>query len=407
LNEPIAIVRLGHKGDGVAADGTFIPYTVPGDVVRLGAGPKPRIDEILTAGPSRTDAACRHFGTCGGCTLQHVAPDAYFSWKRDMISLALAQRGFESSMLEDVRAVGPGSRRRASFKARCAAGAVSIGYYEPQSHLLVDLQECPILVPALFDALPKIANGLMHLLSRRESVEFHVTSTDAGLDVSLKWKRAHGPDTYFELAEFAQELKLARLSWNGETVAVAQTPYLRVGNHIVLLPVEPFLQPTSEGEAILQSLVCEGVEGAIHVADLFAGCGTFTLALTDRCSVSAVEKNAAMATALEAAARERHSKVGVERRDLFGRPLLPSELSKFDVVILDPPRLGAKAQALQLAKSDIQRVVYVSCNPTSFARDARILCDSGFRLRRVVPIDQFLWSAHVELVAFLERDKSL
>jgi len=407
LNEPIEIIRLGRKGDGVAADGTFVPYTVPGDVVRLGAGPKPCIDEILMAGPSRTNAACRHFGTCGGCSLQHVALDAYLCWKRDIISSALAQHGFENSMLEDVRTVGPGSRRRASFKARCAAGAVSIGYYEPHSHLIVDLQECPILVPALFEALPKISNGLMQLLSNGESAEFHITSTDAGLDVSLKWQHPHGPDIYSQLAEFAQELKLARLSWNGEPVAVARAPFLRVGDYIVLLPVEPFLQPTSEGEAILQSLVREGVEGAIHVADLFAGCGTFTFALTDRCSVSAVEKDVAMTNALEAAARERPSKVFVERRDLFGRPMLPYELSKFDVVVLDPPRLGAKAQAQQLAKSDIQRVVYVSCNPNSFARDAQILCDSEFRLRRVVPVDQFLWSAHVELVAFLDRDKSL
>jgi len=170
------------------------------------------------------------------------------------------------------------------------------------------------------------------------------------------------------------------------------------------LPVEPFLQPTAEGEAILQSLVREGVDGAGRVADLFAGCGTFALSLEETCSVSAVEDHAAMAEALETAADEKNSKVSVEIRDLFRRPLLPAELSRFDAVILDPPRPGAKRQAEQLAGADVSKIVYVSCNPSSFARDARILCDGGFRLRRVVPVDQFLWSAHVELVAFFDRD---
>ena len=262
-----------------------------------------------------------------------------------------------------------------------------------------------MLVPALAEAMPKFRSGLERLLDPGDVAELHVTHTNAGLDVSLKWKRPSGPDIHFALAEFAQELNLARLSWNGEPVAMARAPYLRIGSHTILLPVEPFLQPTSEGEAILQSLVREGLQGAINVADLFAGCGTFALALTDRCSIKAVEANAAMAEALEDAARENNSDIVVQRRDLFQRPLLPYELKTFDHVILDPPRLGAKGQAEQLAKSDVPRIVYVSCNPSSFGRDARILSDGGYRLWRVVPVDQFLWSAHVELVAFLKRDK--
>jgi 23S rRNA (uracil1939-C5)-methyltransferase len=242
------------------------------------------------------------------------------------------------------------------------------------------------------------------LLRPGEGAQLHVTQLRAGLDVSLDWKKPRKPDVLFALAEFARDLQLARLSWNGEPVAVARAPYLKIGDHTVLLPVEPFLQPTAEGEAILQSLVREGVEGAGHIADLFAGCGTFALSLDETCSVVAVESNAAMMEALGNAANEKSSKVAVEIRDLFRRPLLAAELHRFDAVILDPPRPGAKRQAEQLARADVRKIVYVSCNPSSFARDARIICDGGYVLQRVVPVDQFLWSAHVELVAFFDRN---
>ena len=404
MNEIVEIVRLAGGGEGVTADGAFVPYTIPGDIVRIDGGPNPRVNEIIKAGPWRAAAKCRHFGRCGGCSLQHVAQDAYLGWKRDLIVSALARRGFENIDIEDVRVVGPGTRRRAVIKARTTTDGVVLGFYEPQSRQLVDVWECPVLVPKITEALPKIRSRLEEILHSGEGAELHITHTDAGLDVSLHWKRPRGPDTHFALAEFAHELKLARMSWNGETVAVARAPYLRIGRHTVLLPIEPFLQPTSEGEAILQSLVREGVEGAGNVADLFAGCGTFALALAETCSIAAVEGNAAMAAALEDAAAEENSRVAVVRRDLFRRPLLAPELAKFDAVILDPPRPGAKRQAEQLAKSNVSRIVYVSCNPSSFARDARILCGGGYRLRRVVPADQFLWSAHVELVAFLDRD---
>lgn len=404
MSKNVEIVRLGSGGDGATTDGTFVPHTVPGDIVRLGSGANPRVEEIIEAGPWRQAATCRHFGVCGGCSLQHVNQVAYLGWKRELIVSALARRGFENIEIEDVRAVMPGSRRRASFKARRTASGVMLGFYEPQSRNLVDAKECPILISALAEALPRMRRGVEKLLVPGETAELYTTHTDAGLDISLRWKKTGGSDVHFALAEFAQELGLARLSWNGEVVAVASAPHMRVGGHTIFLPIEPFLQPTREGEAILQSLVQLGVSGAVEVADLFAGCGTFSLALAEGCSVSAVEKNSAMISALEDAARDGNSKIAVERRDLFSRPLLPSELAKFDAVILDPPRPGAQRQAGQLAKSGVSRIVYVSCNPTSFARDARILSDGGYRLRRVVPVDQFLWSAHIELVAFLDRD---
>ncbi len=404
MSEIVEIVRLAHGGDGVTADGVFVPYTIPGDVVRIDGGSSPRLEEVVEAGPWRTEPKCRHFGHCGGCSLQHVTRDAYLAWKRDLIDSALTKRGLKNAPIENVRTVEPGTRRRAVINARSMADGVVLGFHEARSDELVDILECPVLVPRLADALPKIRSKLGNLMHCGEAAVLHLTQTSAGLDVSLNWKRVSGPDTHFALAEFAQELNLARLSWNGEPVAVARAPYLRIGRHTVFLPVEPFLQPTSEGEAILQSLVREGVQGAGHVADLFAGCGTFALGLSQTRSITAVEGNMAMAAALNDAAAEKGSKIVAERRDLYRRPLLASELATFDAVILDPPRQGAKAQAEQLAKSDVARIVYASCNPSSFARDARILSDGGYKLRRLVPVDQFLWSAHVELVAFLERN---
>jgi len=404
VNDPVEIMRLGHAGDGVASDGTFIPYTVPGDVVRLAGPPRSHPPEILTAGPTRTAPICGHFGICGGCALQHVETQAYLDWKREQVLGALAQRGFTGIAVEAIRAVGPATRRRAVLKARRTRNGVALGFYEPESRNLVDLAECPVLVPAIANALPRLRSALADLLKPDDTAELHITHTREGLDVSLKWKRKTSADTLVALSVFANAMDLARLVWNGELVALARSPTLEIGGHFVQLPPEPFLQATAEGEAILQSLVREGVGAAKNVADIFSGCGTFGLFLAKGRSIAAFESNAEMLAALSAAARARGSNVTVERRDLFRRPLFPTELTKFDAVVINPPRPGAKAQSEQLARSSVPRVVYVSCNPASFTRDARILADGGFRVARVVPLDQFVWSPHVELVAELTRD---
>ncbi len=406
MSGTVEILKLGHAGDGVTANGLFLPYTVPGDVVRLTEDAKPRVAEIVTAGAWRKIPDCAHFGKCGGCALQHVDTQAYLTWKRDLIVTALAQRGFETIEFDPMRAVAPHTRRRAVLKARRNREGVALGFYEPESRNLVDISVCPILAPALAKVLPKLRTALASLLREGDTAELHTTATDAGLDISLKWKRGPSMNTLMALAEFAQRLDLARLSWNGDIITVAREPYLRIGKHTVYLPIEPFLQPTREGEAMLQALVGEGVGAAKRIADLFAGCGTFALSLAEGRSVAAVEDNALMLAALDAAARAQGSKAVIERRDLFRRPLMASELKRFDAVVIDPPRPGAKAQAEQLAASEVPRIIYVSCSPSSFARDARILADGGYHLRRVTPVDQFLWSPHVELVAVLEREGS-
>jgi 23S rRNA (uracil1939-C5)-methyltransferase len=406
VSEIVEIVKFGHGGDGVAQDGLFVPYTVPGDVARVGRdGPRGALDEIITPGHWRTEPPCRHFTRCGGCALQHVARERYLAWKRDLVVAALKQRGFTDAAVQDIRAVGPGTRRRAIFKACKGGQGLELGFYAPRTQTLIEVQDCPILAPSLFAVIGPLRKALNGILTMSEKTELHTTLTDTGIDLTIRQKRPRRLDWLVDLAVMAQSLKLARLCWNDELIAMNIQPAHRIGTFDVALPPESFLQPTAEGERILQDLVHEEIGSAKRIADLFSGCGTFALTLADTCAVHAVDNSGPQIGALLAAARTGSAKVTSETRDLFRRPLLPAELSRFDAVILDPPRPGALEQVRALAQSEISRVLYVSCNPASFARDARILSDSGFHLSRVVPLDQFLWSPHVELFAVFIRPK--
>jgi 23S rRNA (uracil1939-C5)-methyltransferase len=405
MTETVEILRLGHAGDGITEDGLFVPYTVPGDVVRvIREGPRGQLQDIVTPGPSRAEPVCSHFGRCGGCALQMMAEGPYLAWKRDLVLNALAQRGLTDVPVEEIRAGAPGTRRRAMFKARADSGRVALGFYEPESRRLVDIAECPVLVPALARLIGPLKAQLAQILKPGETAELHVTATETGVDLSLRIKRARGPDLLMALSELAAALNLTRLSWNGETVAMAATPAMSVGRFTVALPPESFLQPTKEGEAIVQGLVREESGNARRIADLFSGCGTFALDLAEGRAIHAVDSASSQIEALAAAAKAGRANLTVETRDLFRRPLLASELARFDAVVLDPPRIGASAQVQALAQSVVPTVLYVSCNPASFARDARVLSDGGYRLTRVVPLDQFLWSPHVELFARFKRD---
>ncbi len=402
--ETVEIVRLGHGGDGVTADGLFVPGTVPGDRVRVNReGERGHLLELIAEGPDRTAPPCAHFGRCGGCSLQHVARPVYLAWKRDLVVTALKQRGFADVPVEDIHAVAPATRRRANFKAHATGGAISVGFYEAGSRLLVDLRECPILVPELARLIPRLRVHLAKILRGGEAAELLATVTDTGIDLTLALKRKRDVDGLMALSAMASALGLARLTWNGEDVAIAEAPTLRVGRFTVKLPPGAFLQPTKEGERALQQLVVAASSGTRQVADLFSGCGTLALALAETHTVHAVDSLASHVDALAAAAKVGRAKVTAETRDLFRRPLLAAELARFDAVVLDPPRPGASSQAKALAQSRVPKVLYVSCSASSFARDARTLADGGYRLNRVVPIDQFLWSPHVELFAEFSR----
>lgn len=404
MSEIVEIVRMGHAGEGATADGLYVPLTVPGDVVRVTrTGTHARIEEFVRPGPSRIDPVCAHFGVCGGCALQMMQHDLYLAWKRELVVTALKQRGFVDPAVEPIRAIPPGTRRRAVFKAKRLASGVALGFYQAASHRLVDVRECPVLVPELVALLEPLKHQLGQVLAPGEQAELHLTATDSGVDVSLNLKRRREPGLLMHLASLANMLDLARLSWNGEPVAVNRTPALRIADLAVALPPESFLQPSKAGERLLQDLVMESAKGAREIADLFCGCGTFALPLASRASILAIDFSAAQTVALAEAARQHRVRLTVEQRDLFRRPLAAADLQRFDAVVLDPPRAGAAAQCRELANRSVARVLYVSCNPASFARDARILCDAGYRLTRVVPVDQFLWSPHVELFAQFTR----
>jgi 23S rRNA (uracil1939-C5)-methyltransferase len=403
----VDIIRLGHKGDGETADGLYVPFSVPGDRVSVETeGERGRIVEIVTPGPARTTPACPHFGVCGGCALQHVEANAYRAWKREQLIQALAQRGIAGADVASLVTVAPRTRRRTVLAARLTTKGVVLGFQERMSHFIVDVQECPVLHPDLAVLIPRLRERMARELPARGQAEIGLTLTATGIDMTLGL-----PSTTIDatrrtrLANLAAALGLARLTVNGELAAQSRAPLMRWGDVDVAIPAGAFVQAVAEAEAAMQSLVAESVGDAKRVVDLFAGCGAFTVPLARRASIACFDSDGDAVAALAVAARGAKGLKPItgERRDLFRRPLLTHELDAFDAVVIDPPRAGAKAQCEQLAKSKIRRIAAVSCNPATFARDARILIDGGYRLGRVTPIDQFLWSAHIELVAHFER----
>ncbi|MGB5948896.1 MAG: class I SAM-dependent RNA methyltransferase, partial [Parvibaculum sp.] len=403
----VVIGALGHLGDGIAEtpDGTlFVPFALPGERVRvrnIGEG-RAELLGVLTAAPERALPACRHFGACGGCALQHIETSAYRDWKREQVAAALAARGLEIEV-DPLIPAEPRSRRRATLAATRTKKGVTIGYYGRASHTIVAIAECPLVVPEIERALEGLADLVEPGLSRKGRAALAVTATETGLDVAVSGgKEIDGP-LRAELARRATAIDLARLAWNGELIAERRAPQVTLSGLRVSPPPGAFLQATAEGEAALVRLVLEAVGGSKRVADLFAGCGTFTAALARRAAVLAVEGEKPQLAALDRALRAQGPALGLKpvellTRDLFRRPMLPSDLEKIDAVVFDPPRAGAAAQAEMLARSSVPLILAVSCNPATFARDARLLVDGGYRLLRVTPVDQFLWSPHIELV---------
>ena len=350
------------------------------------------------------NARCRHFGACGGCTLQDLPDAEYRAAKRGAVVRALARHRVEAEVA-DIVEVAPRTRRRAVFKIARRAGEVEVGFHALQSHAIVDMRECLVLTPALFALTGALRAAMRTLLADGQHAEAHATQADNGLDVAFRANDKLTPALTAALAGSAASMKAIRVSWNGALAFESAAPIVRFGRATVRLAQDAFLQPTREGEAVLLARVGEAVEGAKAVVDLFCGCGTFALPLAERAKVHAVEREAAMLDALAAAARATPGlkPVTTLRRDLFKLPLTAPELKGYDAVVLDPPRAGAQAQARELARSAVPRLAYVSCDAESFARDAAILVNGGYRIGTVAPVDQFLWSSHIELVAGFVR----
>jgi 23S rRNA (uracil1939-C5)-methyltransferase len=405
------IEAMGGEGDGVAAGPAFVPLTLPGErVVAAGSGERRTLVEVLAASPDRIQPACPHFGACGGCALQHWAHGPYVAWKVARLAATLGRQHIETEILPAF-AAAPGTRRRLALHARkTSREAARLGYKARRSWDLVDIAVCPIADPGLQAAIPALKRLAAPLFEHPKSAPtLHVTATDTGLDVDISGveRRSGGlsADARMQLAERAAEADLARVTLDGETAYLARQPTVRVGPATVALPAGGFLQAVAEAEAVMGAFAVQAAAGAGRIADLYCGVGAFTFRLAQVAPVHAADSAAEAIGALTGALASAPGLKGVtaEARDLVRRPMLAEELKRIDVAVFDPPRAGAAEQAAELARSAVPRVIGVSCNPATFARDARILIDAGFRLARVLPVDQFLWSPHVELVGVFER----
>jgi 23S rRNA (uracil1939-C5)-methyltransferase len=392
-----AIVRLAARGEGVTESGRFIPLAAPGDLV----------DEsgALTPGPHHQAPPCRHFPECGGCQLQHVDDAAYADFLKDRIPGALGAQGLPVPDILPPHISPPNSRRRAALKAERRGETVLLGFHQEGSHRIIDMRECHILRPELFALVGPLRGLLRRLLGPRSGGTVRMSLADQGVDLLIEGVGVDDLATTEAAGLFSAEQKLARLAvddglgpqtlWEPEPVTVT------LGGVPVPLPQGAFLQATADGEAALVAGVRSAVGDANVTADLFAGLGTFALALPGRVYAAEGARDAVLA--LKAAANRAQRQIFVDHRDLFRRPLTAIELNRFEAVVLDPPRAGAKEQVAALAGASVPRVAYASCNPATFARDAKVLAGGGFRLLWVRPVGQFRWSTHVELVAAFAR----
>jgi 23S rRNA (uracil1939-C5)-methyltransferase len=386
------VVRIAARGDGVTASGRHAPFGVPGDTLMD--------DGTIALGPHHQQPPCRHFPECGGCQLQHVDDDAYRDYLVSRVVTALAQHGLTTE-IRDPHLSPPRTRRRASLRALKVGQGAVIGFNAAKSNRIVEMRACHVLRPELFGLIAPLRSLLGGLLPQRRTAEVQLTLVDQGVDLLLKGVEPEGYEAMEGLTGFCESNRLARLSIDqglGPEALYEPVPAtISLSGVPVGFPVGGFLQATEDGEETLGSCVREAVQGCERVADLFAGLGTFALALPGKVYAAEASRDAVLA--LKGAAPN----IGVEHRDLYRRPLDTNDLKSFDAVVLDPPRAGAEEQVRALAVSDVARIAYISCNPATFARDAKILADGGYRIDWIRPVGQFRWSTHVELGAAFSR----
>ena len=392
------ITRIAAKGDGVTESGRHIAGAVTGDRV----GP----DGAISPGPHHVQPPCRHFGTCGGCQLQQADEHALRQFVTERVAFAAASQDIAVAELLPTHLSPPRSRRRATLHGLKAGKGAVLGFREGRSNRIVDMHECHILAPELF-ALVKPLRQLIARHAGKGPVDVSLTLADQGVDCALKGFVAEGLAATEALLDFARDNGLARLStdqgYGAETVWEPEPVTVTLGNVPVGLPQNSFLQPTSDGEAMLVSDARDFLHGAATIADLFAGLGTFAFSLAGPAKALAVEAARDAHLACRSAANSRRLPVHALHRDLFRNPLTADETSNFGAIVLDPPRAGAREQVAQIAEGTANRIAYISCNPSSWARDAKLLVDAGFRLEKLRPVGQFRWSTHVELTSYFTR----
>jgi 23S rRNA (uracil1939-C5)-methyltransferase len=411
--ERLVIDHVGHRGDGVATVGgesVYVPYTLGGETVEVAPVPghhpdRRRLVAVEIPSPERVAPFCPHFGICGGCAIQHWETAPYRAWKRDIVVTTLAQAGIACEVAPLIDAHGAG-RRRITLHARMGTHEVlKVGFAAVSSHDIVPINRCPILDPHLDGAIEAAWAIAEPLIGVGKPLDIQVTATENGLDVDVRGSGPVSTKLIGKLSEVAKQHGLARLTRHGELVLARTTPVISIGAAQVALPPGSFLQATIAGEETLAALVADHCKRAKHVADLFCGVGPFALRLAAKSRVAAFDNDASSIAALQKAATSTSGlkPLKAEARDLFRRPLVPQELRDYDTVVFDPPRQGAQAVATHLAASKVPTVVAVSCNVATFARDARILIDGGYKIDGVTPVDQFRHTPHVELVARFRR----
>jgi 23S rRNA (uracil1939-C5)-methyltransferase len=411
--ERLVIDHVGHFGDGVALVGggnVYVPYTLGGETVEVGPVPghhpdRRRLLAVERASDERITPFCQHFGVCGGCAIQHWETERYRAWKRDLVLAMLAQTKLACEVAPLIDAHGLG-RRRMTLHARIGTHDVlKVGFAAAGSHDIIPVDRCPILDPGLSGALDAAWSIAEPLVPTAKPLDIQITATNSGLDVDIRGSGPLPAKLIATLSRIAEQHKLARLTRHGELVLMRIPPSITIGTAKLILPPGSFLQATVAGEEGLAALVLEHCQRAKHIADLFCGVGPFALRLAAKSRISAFDSDAGAVAALQKAATSTSGlkPVKAEARDLFRRPLMPQELRDYDAVVFDPPRQGAEAQARQLAAGKVPVVIAVSCNVATFARDARILVDGGYRLEGVTPVDQFRHTPHVELVARFVR----
>ncbi|MGO4482708.1 class I SAM-dependent RNA methyltransferase [Rhizobium pisi] len=413
--ETVTIEKLGAQGDGITSSAggpVYVPFSLPGETVAIArVKSQGTIMSITTSSPDRQEPACRHFGpdglngTCGGCTLQHLADSPYRAFKRQLVIDALKSKGLTPEVAEIVPA-RPGERRRAVFAARKTEKDMLIGFNQAESHHIVAIEECPISAAGIIARLPAIKAIAASLATSAEPFRVTVLETLSGLDVAVDDVKKLSDPQRRKAVETVLNLRgIARVTLNGEILIEPSKPLIDFGGVQVSPPPGGFAQATKPAEEAMAELVLAHTGKAKRIADLFAGAGTFSLRLARIGRVHAVEAEAKALAALDLAARNTPGPkpVTVEKRDLFRRPLMTQEFKPYDAVVFDPPRAGAEFQCKELARSAVKRIVAVSCNPLTLARDLAILVEGGYRITGVTPIDQFLWTSHVEVVATLEK----
>lgn len=395
------VKALTHHGMGRLEDGTLVPRVLPGEVIELGDDGAVRIIEPVA---QRVKPVCRHFKSCGGCRVMHASDDFVRDWKTGIARTALDAHGIEVEF-RPIYTSPPNSRRRAKFSGRRTKKGALVGFHAMASATVVEVPECAVLVARLKAVIPALEDLTLLAASRKSEAQFTVIASEAGPDVWVETDKPLDTQLQVTLATLAQKHKLARLTWNDEVVVTLAKPVVTFGPAQVMPPPGAFLQATKDAEDVLVDAVLEAVGGAASVVDLFSGCGTFSFPLAQKAEVHAVEGSAALIAALDDGFRQTQGikRVTTEVRDLFRRPLEPDELNRFDAAVIDPPRAGAEQQIQTLIRSNIEKIAMVSCNPVTFARDAKALIDGGFTLNWVMPVDQFRWSAHVELVSSFSK----